>query len=242
MLNKRGLTGLCIVMVAILLGGCAKKMPDKAFYSRLKEVPMPSKVTTLKGLAYVVAEKNGVKWANNVSVIVKLPDMVRLDAIERISDVVATLSCKGGRGKLELVLDGEVINIDDGYVVLPKLGKLPLSTDKFAEILAGRPFIEGSAEVTEAYNTDKGVYFIKGRTDEMEMSSKDKMPLVYSKYENDKKKGLLYEAVFDDFMISNGESFPRHIIVRFERPKFLMEINYSSLEAGVKLHEGLFVR
>jgi len=242
MSKKIGLTGLCFIAAAVIFGACAKRGPEIALMARLKEVPMSSKATTLKGLAYVTAEKNGIKWANNVSVIVKLPDMIRLDAIERISDVVATLAVKDGKGVLELPLDGEVIKIDDGYVVLPRLGKIPISTEKFAQILCGRPLVEGGAVVSEAYTTDRGSYFIKGRVDEMEMSSKEKMPLVYSKYEDGNKKRLLYEAAFDDFITSGGDGFPRHIVIRFERPKFLMEINYSGLDAGIKVHEGLFVR
>lgn len=247
---RTGFFCLYILMLALGVSACAKKDVRTAFHGRgpaagyqlLKDMPTTPQITNFKGLAYVVAERGGVKWANNVSVLVKLPGMVRLDALERISDVVATLSVKEGVGALELPLEGKNIKIENGYTVLPKLGEIKLSTDKLAEILVGRPSIEGGATVSEAFSTDKGIYYINGKFDEMEMSSKDKMPLVYARYSNSDKKHLLYEAMFDDFRTIKGKTFPQHIILRFENPKFLMEIKYQEIVPDPTIHEGLFVR
>lgn len=189
---------------------------------------MSSDINSFRALAYVVAEKSGIKWANNVVIVIKQPDMLRLDALERISDIAATLYAKGGEGYLKISSEGKKYPLKKSLVILPRVGEIPLTTNELADILIGRPSVEnGLKEITDPFRNS---YFIKGDADELEMSSKENLPLVYTRYLSESKKSILYEAAFDDFKVYGGRKFPGHIVLRFENPKLLMEIKYKDIK------------
>lgn len=218
---------LCLI---ICLSACAKRDMKVANYETF----------SFKGLAYVVAERGNTKWASNVSVLVKMPGSLRLDALEKISDVTAVLAVKDGGGFLTMPLEDKWYQVKNGKVRLPKIGEMPITGDELAGILTGRPHVEGGTTVSELFHTDRGSYFIKGPDSEMEMSSVEKMPLVYTKYSSSDKKKIVYEVDFDDFTAVGGKKMPRHIILRFEHPRLVMEIKYKDMHPDARIHPALF--
>lgn len=223
MLRKREVRYLasCILLLtSIFLFSCAKHGARTA-------KPMSSDIASFKGLAYIVAEKGGVRWANNAAIIIKHPDTLRIDALERISDVVATLYSKGGEGYLDLSAEGKRFPLKNSQVMLPGVGEIPLSIGELADILVGRPNIEsGKKEISDPFRSS---FFIKSETEELEVSNSEKMPLVFTRYSSAAKRSVLFEASFDDFKTSKGKKFPSHIVLRFENPKLLMEIKYKEM-------------
>ena len=245
MLAKRT---LCFLVAVFVLAGCAKTGTRRGRNLggmtpvASDEVKMAGDVSTFRGLAYVVAEKSGVKWASNVAVIVKRPSSVRLDAIERITDVVATVVATELGGKLELPLESKKYELAAGKVALPVIGELPSSSEVLAGVLTGRPVISGGAKVTQAFHTQKGSYFVSGTSEELEVSAKDGLPIVSTKYSSPAKKGILFEADFDDVVEVNGKKMPRHIVIRFEQPRLLMEIKYLDMQPDSPVHDKFFGR
>jgi len=216
----RYLTLYILLLISILLFSCARQE------TRIAK-PMSSDISSFKGLAYIVAEKSGVRWANNAAVIIKQPDTLRIDALERISDVVATLYSKGGEGYLDLSAEGKRYPLKNSQVILPGIGEIPLSVGELADILVGRPSIEGGKkEITDPFRSS---FFIKSETEELEMSNSEKMPLVFTRYSSASKRSVLFEVSFDDFKTSRGKKFPNHIVLRFENPKLVMEIKYKEM-------------
>ena len=197
MTRKINRVNLCLaVLAAVLFASCAKQgLKHAGTRVSITEVPMPTEIDSFKGLAYVVAERLGIKWADNVSVVVKRPNGLRLDVLEKITDVTATLVANNGEGYLKLPLEGVVHQLKNGNAMLPVIGEIPIKTNLLADILVGRPNIEGGIKsVSESFHTDKGSYFVIGAADDLEMSANEKVPLVYTHYTSKTKKGVLFEA------------------------------------------------
>lgn len=215
------------ILLLLVCNACAKRPPAIERVMNLHEVPMVSKISTFKGLAYVIAERHGIKWANNVAVLVKNEVGLRLDALERITDVVATLIANKDGGILNF--EGKKESFGPEKIILPQVGEVSISAALLSDILIGRPSVEGGATVTQAFHTDKGSYFIKGRQEDLELSNEERMPLVYTRFADAGKRRILYEAAFEDFMNIGSKKFPRHILIRFEHPKMMIDIQYRQI-------------
>lgn len=227
-------------LFAIAVFACAKRPASPGLLGKAEGVKMSHEARTFRGLAYITAEKGGVKWANPVSVVIRQPGGLRMEAIEKITDVVARLVVLNGKGHLYLPLEDKTYPIENGNLRLPQIGEMNISTDVFTDILSGVPIVEGGATVTEAFHTDRGSYFIRGRVDEMEMSAKEGMPLVFTHFSSPDKKKVVFEASFDDFKEFGGRKFPQHIVVRFMHPKLLMEIRYKDINVHTPVPLSLF--
>lgn len=218
----------------------------------------PIDVSTFRGLAYVVVGNvsGQPKWASHVSVVVKVPDGLRLDVMENITDVVATLAVRDNQGQLRLTLENKTYPLKDGYIRLPKIGEVGVTANELAAILIGRPIVpqgaalrqaqgaalrqaQGAVRVSEPFHTERGSYFVKGLSSEVEMSASEKSALVYTKFSSPEKKRILYEANFDDFANIGGKKFPKHIIIRFEHPKLIMDIHYKDIRTDINVPWGL---
>ena len=202
-----------VLVLAVLFVGCAK-------HSIMTTSKMPSDVGTFKGLAYIIAETGKAKMANNVSVIVKQPDGLRLDAIERITDVVASLKAKGGNGYLDLPLKGKRYTFKNDMIRFPEIGDVQIPAVELASVLVGRPIVHEMADV----EIDRGEGFIT----------------FYTRYESSDKKRVLYEAHFGEMARIGGKKFPRHVIVRFEHPKLMIDVRYKDVQHGINIPWGLF--
>lgn len=216
--------GFYFLVFSFYFLGCAKE-PVK-----IAGLNMPSGVSSFRGLAYVVAERDGVKWANNVSIFIKTPNILRIEALERLADVVAVLDARDGNGSLKLPLENKIYPLKNALVRLPMVGEIDMRVDELADVLIGRPKTEGGAMVSESFHTLRGSYFIKGAEFDVEMSSVEKMPLVLTKYSDQAKKHVNYEIDFNDFISTGGHKFPKHIVIRFTHPKLLMEIKYKEIK------------
>ncbi len=246
MLAIRMLAGVVIVALSI---SCATTSSRKYrssgsfFPVAFEEVKMAGVISTFRGLAYVTVERSGVRWASNVAVLVKAPSSVRLDAIERITDVVATVIATEDGGSIELPLESKKIDVAAGKVVLPVIGEIGISSGELAGILTGRPVVAGGARLAQAFqSTQRGSSLISGKTEEIEFNERDGLALVYTKFSSPAKKGILFEADFNDFVTFNGRKMPRHIVIRFEQPRLLMEIKYLDMQPDSPVHDKFFGR
>ncbi len=181
---------------------------------------MASDTKTFKGLAYIVAEKGGVKWASNVAVLVKQGGLLRLDAIENITDIVATVSAGKNKGYLHLSLEDKWVPLERGLVALPVVGELPVTPAILGALLIGRP--------------------PRGEGAELEIDPKEKVPLSWTMFSDGGKKNVLLEASFGDYKNVSGKRFPQHVLLRFERPKLIMDIRYKEMWPDVNIPDALF--
>lgn len=231
-----------LVCLVIFVCSCARQGP--------KVNMAPVDVATFKGLAYAVVGGVGTapKWASHVSVVVKVPDGLRIDALENITDVVATLTARDNSGQLRMLLENKIYPLKNGYIRLPKVGEIPMFASELASVLIGRPIMpegavlrqaHGTARVSESFHTERSSYFIRGATSEVEMSAAEKSALVYTKFASAEKKRVLYEVDFDDFVNIGGRKFPQHIIIRFEHPKLIMDIRYKEIRTDLNIPWGL---
>jgi len=216
---------LFLILCFLLLSACAKREPKTA-------ITMSSDLRSFHALAYVVAEKGDIKWASNVTISIRSPDSLRIDALERLSDVVATINAKGPDGYLELPLTGKKVPFNEGNIILPLVGNVSLDPMTFSNLLIGRPYLEkGGAQVSKEFHSSGGSYFLRGPVDEMEVETDTANPLVYTRFTGPDKKRVMLEADFDDFVKIGNKRFPRHVVIMFENPKLLMEIKYKEIKA-----------
>lgn len=222
------------VILMLFLCSCAKKGAEVA-----KPMQQPE-VITFKAFAYIAAEGANVRWSDNAAVIIKHPGGLRIEAIEKISDVVAVISAKGDDGRLFIPSSGKKYPFKKGHVRLPKIGDIPISAELFASLLIGKPSVSGAAQVSESFHTGEGSYFVNSANVDMEMSAKEQMPLVYTKYEDAQKKRIAVEASFDEMTSVGGKKFPRHVVIRFEHPKLVLDIRYKEIQTGMNIPWGIF--
>lgn len=210
--------------------GCAKRHVVIPTF----DTQMASETKTFKGIAYIVAEKRGVKWASNVAILVKQGGLLRMDAIENITDIVATVSAGKNKGYLHLSLEDKWVPFENGMVKLPVIGEIPVTPSILGALLIGRP--------------------PKGEGAELEVDPKDNVPVSWTMFSDGGKKNVLLEASFGDYRscpIYRAKSspinwattcrrYPQHVMIRFEKPKLLMDIRYKDMWPDVNIPDALF--
>lgn len=188
----RNIGKLSIIVILIFFCSCAKQKLETARQ-------MPSDITSFKALAYITAEKDGIKWASNVTVLVKAPDGLRLDAIERITDVSAILAVKGDQGRLKVLRENKNYELTNGRLRLPYVGEIDITAVEMASILTGW----------------------RSKT----------TPFTYTRFSGADKKKVVYEAIFNN---------PKHIMLRFEHPRLVIDIKYKEIWPDAKIPWELF--
>jgi hypothetical protein len=191
-------------------------------------------VQNLKGLAYVVAEKDGIRWASNVTILAKRPGGIRIDIFDKLADIVSTISYRDNKGYIHTIVGNKWEGIDNGHFVIPGFGEMPVSSGAMADILMGHPYIDKGFKET-AEHSKGGTYQIKGDVDDLEMDSKMGVPIGYTRYTSSDKKAIIFEAFFDDFVNIKNIKVPRHLVIRFERPRLLMDIRYKDIQTNVNI-------
>jgi hypothetical protein len=181
---------------------------------------MLSDIHTLRGLGYIVVDSADEKWASHVSILVKRSHGLRIDALERLSDVVATIVADSEGGFLVLPAEGKRYAFNNNRLRLPKIGEVPILADDLAYIIIGRP--------------------VAGRDSELEINVKEKIPLSVTQYSGPDKKKILYEVHFDDFKVSAGRKFPNHIVIRFENPRLVMDLRYKEIRLNEEISDRFF--
>ncbi|MBI2341192.1 MAG: DUF4292 domain-containing protein [Deltaproteobacteria bacterium] len=211
---------LYFLIIMVFISACAAnlKRAERPFFG--SEARMLSDIHTLRGLGYIVVEGPGEKWASHVSILAKKSHGLRIDVLERLSDVVATVvaDCEGGF--LVMPLEGKRYAFKNNRLRLPEIGELPVFADDLADIIIGRPVGEKDSE--------------------LEIDSKEKIVRGVTQYSGPDKKKILYEAHFDDFKTIAGRKFPNHIVIRFESPRLVMDLRYKEIRLNEELSDRFF--
>lgn len=228
-------SALCyaLLICCIVFCSCAKQWKE-SYFSYSGVLVQKTDIRDLKGFAHVVAERDGIKWASNVAILAKRPGGIRIDLFDKLADVVSTISYRDNKGYIHTVADDKWEIVDNGHFVIPGFGEVPVSSAAMSDILMGCPYIDkGLKQVVE--HSSGGTYQIKGNVDDLEMDSKMGIPLGYTRYTSAEKKAILFEAHFDDFMNTKNGKVPRHMVVRFEKPRLLMDIRYREIQTNVNI-------
>lgn len=230
-------------LALVLVVGCAKQARISVDIDGYAKLPKPlalrletaEEIKTVKGYAGVIFERRGWKKRFDAVIIAELPDKIRIDFIDPLAGIVATVISKPGQftySDSKGVDTWGGVEINDAFK--KKLG-LPWGPEKLTRILLGG--IPQSAEIAGEFakDSEQRYWLVQGKYAVSWLDTDEKMKYL----ELDDGKPFIDIGHFG-YQKVKGVFFPMSTVIDIIKTGTHFDINYKDVDLNIKINPGVF--